>query len=144
MLFQITKVIHLAAIISWMAGILYLYRILINMVDHKQEGANVHRVLFGMGERLYRFITMPAMGVTYIAGLALVAMDTSVFKGGYFHAKLLFVLFLTVSTVKAGKLLKASKENTDNLPSSKALRWMNEIPTVLMLIILVLIVIKPF
>jgi protoporphyrinogen IX oxidase len=138
------KVLHLAAIISWMAGILYLYRILVNMRDHATGIPEVHNVLYGMGLRLYRYITMPAMGASYIAGIILIAMQPLIMRQGFFHAKLLFVLILTASTVAAGKMLKKSASSANYLPTSKRLRFLNEIPTVLMLLILIMIIVRPW
>ena len=139
------KVIHIAAIISWMAGVLYHYRLLINIKDSKGKHADVHDTLYAMAARLYRISLMPAMGVSFIAGIALIAMNPTIFRdGGFMHVKLLLVVLLVIVTAKGGKLMRSAKENSDALPSSKTLRIMNEIPTVLMLLILVLIVARPF
>jgi putative membrane protein len=137
------KVVHLLAIISWMAGILYLYRILVNFADHQARGSDVREVLSGMAIRLYRYITMPAMGVAYIAGLVLIAQKPELMKIGAIHAKLALVGGLTVATIYAGRIAKKLPSGEIKL-SGKTLRILNEIPTLLMVAIIILVVVKPF
>jgi putative membrane protein len=137
------KVLHLLAIISWMAGILYLYRILVNFADHQSKGAEVREVLSGMAIRLYRYITMPAMGVAYIAGLVLIAMKPELMMIGAMHAKLALVGGLTVATIYAGRLAKKLPTGELKL-RGKTLRILNEIPTLLMIAIIIFVVVKPF
>src|SRR3989338_1510683 len=95
-MYQWILVLHIVAIISWMAGVLYHFRVLIYVVERGQENAHTRDVLQTMAQRLYRFIVMPAMGVAYIAGFTLLAKNPSLMVGaGWLHAKLLLVVVLT-------------------------------------------------
>ena len=138
------KWLHIIAIICWMAGILYLYRLLIN---HRMAGSSqkdVDVLLQGMERRLYVYITLPAMKVAVIGGLGMVALNHEIAKSTWFILKFLSVLILIASTIYAGILVKKARTDVAQIPSSKVLRYLNEVPTLLMLIIVALVVFKPF
>lgn len=135
--------LHIAAIISWMAGILYLYRLLIYHTEHRQH-QDISALLEIMEGRLYRYITMPAMGVSYLAGFTMLALQPAWLSGGWLHIKLLSVAGLTVSTVYAGRIMRRFANEADYQLSSRTLRILNEVPTVFMLVIIWMVVFKPF
>lgn len=143
MLYLWAKWLHIVAVISWMAGILYLYRLLIYLVE-RGSNPEVKSLLVLMARRLGRYITVPAMVITYVAGLGMVALNPEIAKGGWFGAKFLLVLLLTHFTVKALVLTGRYEKGLPNLPDSKRLRIYNEVPTVLMLVIVYLVLFKPF
>lgn len=135
-------VVHLAAVISWMAGVLYLIRLLINHVDEPEMV--VRRKLEGMEERLYRIIARPAMIVSFLAGFGLISKSPQYyFSSLWFILKFVCVLMVAASTELANhyrkKLLRGEK-----IPSAKALRFFNEVPTILMILILILVIYKPW
>ncbi len=136
------KWLHIVAVISWMAGILYLYRLLIYLVENIDNPDN-QKLLQIMANRLYRYITMPAMGITWIAGFGIVIASPGVIAG-WFHVKFLMVLFLTFSTIYSKRILGRIERRETNLPTSKKLRVLNEVPTLLMFIIVGLVIFKPF
>ena len=136
--------VHLIAIISWMAGILYLYRILIYASEKGTENAEVHQLLSTMASRLYRYITLPAMITSWILGLSLIAISPELIKGGWFHVKIIAVLILTGFTVYANVLAKHYIAKSKRLPHSRRLRFLNEVPTILMIIIVFMVILKPF
>jgi putative membrane protein len=138
------KTLHIVAIISWMAGVLYLYRILVNIVDHANKGPEVSEVLTGMALRLYKIITMPAMGASYILGVWMLLLQPEWLKVGAMHAKLTLVVLLTASTVYAGRLAKTIAAGERLQKTSKSLRILNEVPTLLMILIVAMIVMRPF
>lgn len=142
--YLLLKWVHIISIICWMAGILYLYRLLVNHKIYGVKSADNHALLVGMEQRLYRFITLPAMKVAVIAGLGMVGFNHAIAQTHWFMAKFVLVILLIVATVYAGILMKSGRDNADNLPPAKKLRILNEIPTVLMLIIVWLVVFKPF
>lgn len=134
--------LHLIAVISWMAGILYLYRLL---VYHAAETEAVVRERFKLMEmRLYRYITMPSMGVSILAGLAMIGLSPTYYmKAPWMHAKLTLVMALIASTVVAGRSMK--RLVNDKPPfSERTYRILNEVPTLLMIGIVLLVVWKPF
>jgi putative membrane protein len=144
LLYQSFKWLHIVSVISWMAGILYLFRLFIYHAEKGRDDLKIHDLLSLMELRLYKYITVPAMLVAWVAGLGIVATTPSLGAAGWFHAKLLFVIILTITTTKAGKMRRRFAVMEDPVPTSKSLRWLNELPTVLMLIIVALVVFKPF
>ncbi|WP_343564330.1 protoporphyrinogen oxidase HemJ [Kiloniella sp. b19] len=136
------KVIHILAVISWMAGLLYLPRL---FVYHASVPAGSERSeLFKVMEyRLFRFIMGPAMHVAWFAGLLLAIILEAWEDGGWFHAKLTAVVLMTVFHAYCGRLVKAFKADK-NVKSEKFFRISNEVPTLLMVLIVILVVVKPF
>jgi putative membrane protein len=127
-----------------MAGLLYLFRLYVNHVESGLNDENIHRLLSRMEEKLYRIITVPAMSVAWMAGLCMLVLQPSIFfSGRWMHYKLLLVVLMTVVTVYGGRLMRKFKNRQPGLPSSKALRVINEIPTILMMIIIALVVFRP-
>ncbi|MFD1200175.1 protoporphyrinogen oxidase HemJ [Brucella gallinifaecis] len=135
------KSIHVIAVIAWMAGILYLPRL---FVYHCAAipGSETSETFKIMERRLLRFIINPAMVVTWIAGLWL-AWEIFDFKGGWLHAKILLVVLMSGLH---GYLSKATRlfAQDKNIKSAKHWRIVNEIPTVLMILIVILVIVKPF
>ncbi len=137
------KWLHLVAIISWMAGILYLYRLLIY---HAERGASaeIHDLLSLMAKRLYRFITLPAMIIAGVGGAGMIMQNPSLLNTGWLQLKLVCVLAIVVATFYAGRLMRKFAAKERNLPTGLQLRILNEVPTVLMLIVVALAVFRPF
>ena len=137
------------AVISWMAGVLYLYRLFVYHTENlgKQE---IHELLTVMETRLMKYITRPAMIVTWVAGLAMVFLIPQAAAGGWFGLKFILVLALTFSSEKGGAYVKKlakygmSEDASQHIPSSKKFRILNEVPTVLMIVIVALVIFKPF
>jgi putative membrane protein len=142
-LYLFCKWLHLIAVISWMAGILYLYRLYVNHSEHGHKPDN-HELLTGMEYRLYRYITRPAMVVAWLAGLGMIALNTGLLQLGWLHAKLFCLVLLTAATIYAGRLQRRFAARDAALPTSRQLRLWNEVPTLLMLVIVGLAVFRPF
>lgn len=142
MYYQVLLALHIISIISWMAGILYLIRLQINGRDQGYESESVFLLLKGMMTRLYRFITIPAMICSYIFGLGMVFINPTLVSQNWFLVKVFSVIFLTLSTIISGKIIKFYIEKKE-LPSSKKLRYFNEVPTLLMIIIVFMVILKP-
>jgi putative membrane protein len=137
------KAIHLIAVISWMAGMLYLPRLYVYHVTAK-KGGELSETLKIMERRLLRFIMNPAMIITWILGLTLIATNTSVMtSGGWMHAKLLLVVIMSGMHM-ALAVWRKQFERDVNTHSQKFFRIMNEVPTVLLVIIVILVIVKPF
>lgn len=136
------KSLHLVFIISWFSGLFYLPRIFVNLAE-VSDVATTERLIL-MARRLYRFLSLlalPAIGL----GLWLWLVD-GIGKGpgnGWLHAKLLLVLLVIGYHFVCGSLLKAF-EMGRNRRRSKWLRWFNEIPVILLLMIVLLVILKPF
>jgi putative membrane protein len=140
-MYEWIKALHVIAVIAWMAGMLYLPRL---FVYHcKAEAGSKQSETFKVMElRLLRAIINPAMIVTWLAGLYL-AWAGHWYVAGWFHVKFLLVLLL--SGVH-GFLARAVRDFAAdrNQRSQKFYRIINEVPTVLMIAIVVLVVVKPF
>lgn len=141
MLYEWIKALHIIAVIAWMAGMLYLPRL---MVYHcAAEVGSVQSETFKVMERrLLKAIINPAMIVTWLAGLWLV-YEGGWYKAGWFHAK--FALVLAMSAMH-GFLVRWVREFADdrNKRPARFYRIANEVPTLLMIGIVILVVVKPF
>lgn len=137
-------VLHILAIISWMAGILYLYRLLINHVEHGRSNRAIHDVFCGMEDRLYRIITMPAMLVATLTGLTMIGANGALMQGGWLWVKLLSAVLLIVATGYSKSLMKRFAVFDGKVPTSRQLRLLNEVPTILMIIIVSMVILRPF
>ncbi|MBC2883952.1 protoporphyrinogen oxidase HemJ [Ochrobactrum sp. CM-21-5] len=135
------KSLHVIAVIAWMAGMLYLPRLFVYHCAAK-PGSETSETFKIMEKRLLRFIINPAMIVTWIAGLWL-AWEIYGFKGGWLHAKLLLVVLMSGLHGYLSKSTRLFAEDR-NMKSAKHWRIVNEIPTVLMIIIVILVIVKPF
>ena len=135
------KSIHVIAIISWMAGLLYLPRL---FVYHAQSevGSDKSETFKIMERKLLKIIMNPAMIVAWIFGLWLAFLQSQFFYG-WFHAKLLFVVLLTVFHMMLAKWRK-DFEADKNTKSENFFRYVNEVPTLLMIVIVCLVIVQPF
>lgn len=141
MLYEWIKALHIIAVIAWMAGMLYLPRL---MVYHcAAEIGSVQSETFKVMERrLLKAIINPAMIVTWLAGLWLV-YEGGWYKAGWFHAK--FALVLAMSAMH-GFLVRWVREFAEdrNTRPARFYRIANEVPTLLLIAIVILVVVKPF
>ena len=141
-LYLFFKSLHLIAVISWMVGLLYLPRIFVYHVENseKKEATEIFEI---MERRLYFFIMRPAMIGTWLFGLILVYINgLEIFSQSWMHIKLTLVVFLTIYHEYLGICLKSLKFKTNN-KSSKFFRIINEIPTLLLILIVFIAIFKP-
>ena len=141
-LYLVIKSLHLISAISWMAGLLYLPRIFVYHVENfeKKETTDVFEV---MEKRLYNYIMRPAMLLSWIFGIILIYLNgTDVLYSFWMQLKLILVIVLTIYHEYLGKCL-ASLKNKTNTKSSKFYRYINEVPTVLLILIVFIVIIKP-
>jgi len=139
------KSIHLIAVISWMAGLLYLPRIFVYHSDAIQNNKpnDLMSTFKVMERRLFIYIMNPAMILSWIFGVLLihtVGIDNLGFL--WLQLKLVFVLILTIYHLFLFQCLRKFAENTNSY-SSKFYRIINEIPTVLLIVIVLVVVFKP-
>lgn len=141
MLYLWLKAIHVIAVIAWMAGMLYLPRLFVYHAD-AEIGSKQSETFKVMERRLLRAIINPAMAVTWVLGLWL-AYDSGFYASGWFHAKFALVLAMSALHGFYARWMKdfAADRNTH---SAKFYRIMNEVPTVLMIAIVCLVIVKPF
>ena len=136
------KSLHLIAVISWMAGLLYLPRIFVYHVENieKKETTEIFEV---MEKRLYFYIMRPAMILSWLFGIILIyisGIDT--FSQFWMHIKLGLVVLLTIYHEYLGVCLKSLKLKT-NTKTSKFFRIINEVPTIILIFIIFIVIFKP-
>ena len=135
------KSLHLIAVISWMAGLLYLPRI---FVYHSENGNEIISNVFKTMERkLFYYIMTPAMVLSWIFGLVLIhEIGFEQLANLWLQLKLILVTFLTVYHFYLGLLLNQFKLD-QNKKTSRFYRYINEIPTLLLILIVFIVIYKP-
>ena len=135
------KSLHLIAVISWMAGLLYLPRIFVYHSENTNE--IIMSVFKTMERKLYFYIMTPAMVLSWLFGLLLISEIGFEELGSlWLQLKLVLVIFLSIYHFYLGKLLIKFK-NDQNQKSSKFYRYINEIPTLLLILIIFIVIFKP-
>ena len=140
-IYLLFKSLHLIAVISWMAGLLYLPRI---FVYHSENGNEIISSVFKTMERkLFYYIMTPAMVLSWIFGLVLIhEIGFEQLANLWLQLKLILVIFLTAYHFYLGLLLNQFKLDQNKKPS-KFYRYINEIPTLLLILIVFIVVFKP-
>ena len=136
------KSLHLIALISWMAGLLYLPRIFVYHVENKEkkEATDIFQV---MERKLFYYIMRPAMIFTWIFGLVLIYLNgVEIFSQLWIQIKIVLVILLSVYNDYLGKCLISLKNNSDT-KTSKFYRIINEVPTIMLIFIVFLVIFKP-
>ena len=127
------KSLHLIAVISWMAGLLYLPRIFVYHAENTNE--IISNVFKTMERKLFYYIMTPAMALSWIFGLVLIhEIGFQQLSNLWLQLKLILVVLLTIYHFYLGHFLQKFKMN-DNTKSSKFFRFFNEVPTILLILI---------
>lgn len=134
--------LHIISVISWMAGMFYLPRLFVYHT-RLEIGSDASEMFKEMERKLMRIIINPAMTASWIFGLAMSFGQDSWHAGGWFYVKFLAVLILSGFH---GFLSRWRKdfERDENKHSEKYFRMMNEVPTILMIIVVFMVILKPF
>ena len=141
-LYLIIKSLHLIAVISWMAGLLYLPRIFVYHVENYQK-KDATDIFETMEKRLYNYIMRPAMLFSWILGIVLIYLNGfDVLTSLWMQIKLVLVIILSGYHEYLGKCLIKLKNRT-NTQTAKFYRYINEVPTVLLILIVFVVIIKP-
>ena len=136
------KALHLIAVISWMAGLLYLPRL---FVYHSETSNNKDKydTFSTMERRLFLYIMNPSMILSWIFGLLLLhSIGLSALKESWLIIKIILVLALTFYHFFLFSCLKSFAQNSNNY-SSKFFRFINEVPTILLIFVIFIVVFKP-
>ena len=141
MIYLYLKALHIIAVICWMVGLLYLPRL---FVYHAEVSRNsmTYEIFLLMERRLIKLIMLPSLLLTVLFGILIVLKNISIVDESYFYFKLVFVFILLAFH---GYLIKLYKqfESKSNIKTPTYFRKINEIPTVLMILIIILVVVKP-
>lgn len=137
------KALHVIAVISWMAGLLYLPRLFVYHAD-AAKGSATSETFKIMELRLYRYIMGPASIATWLfGGLMLYGNWDGIMNAGWMHAKLTLVVLMTGFHHALGVWRKKFARD-ENVKSAKFYRIANEVPTLILILIVILAVVKPF
>lgn len=141
--YLVIKAIHIMSVIAWFAAMFYLPRLFVYHAENRENEAFV-AVAKVMERKLFHYIGVPAFVATVVTGTALIVMNTAVFSsGGWMHAKLTLLALLIAWFIHSGFLRKALETDTCD-KSGRYFRIYNEIPTIFMILIVILVVVKPF
>ena len=135
------KALHVIAVMSWMAGMLYLPRLFVYHAG-TETGSAQSETFKVMERRLLRAIMNPAMTVTWATGLWL-AWRGFQLMGGWLHVKIAMVVILSAAHGYFSASVRRFGEDRNNRPA-RHWRIMNEVPTVLMIVIVIMVIVKPF
>ena len=140
-LYLLFKSLHIIAVISWMAGLLYLPRI---FVYHSEASDNAQKQIFKVMERkLYNYIMMPAMLLSWLFGILLIhTLGFSVFSELWMQIKIIAVVILTYYHFTLGKYLNDFAID-NNQKTHKFFRIYNEIPTLILVVVIFVVIFKP-
>ncbi len=140
-MYEWIKAFHVMAVIAWMAGMLYLPRLMVYHVE-SPVGSIQSETFKIMERRLLKGIINPAMILTWVLGLYL-AWSAFGFKGGWLHGKILLVFILSgIHGYLVGRVRAFAEDRNDK--SARFYRIINEVPAVLMAGIVILVIVKPF
>jgi len=138
-MYEWIKVLHIISFISWFAGLFYLPRLYVYHVENADH-EHTRKTLEIMEYKLLKFIMNPAMIATWVFGVALIHYVGTV---GWLHAKITLVVILSAFHMYLG-VVRKKLINEPSKYSSKYFRFINEVPTVILIIIVILVVVKPF
>lgn len=140
--YLVIKALHIISVISWMAGMLYMPRLFVYHVDAK-KGSELSETFKIMERRLLRIIINPAMVFTWVFGILMLIADPTLFSNGWMHVKLTAIILMT--GLQHGYIAwRKAFEKDENKKTAKFYRIVNEIPTVLMILIVFMVIVKPF
>ena len=136
------KSLHLIAVISWMAGLLYLPRIFVYHSENMRT-KEICKVFKTMERKLFNYIMMPAMILSWLFGLILISIiGFEILATKWLQIKLILVIFLTLYHFYLGIILSNFKNDINN-KTSKFYRWLNEVPTIILIFVVFVAIFKP-
>ena len=138
------KWIHIVAVISWMAGVLYLYRLFVYHSKYGKQSLDNRNLLKTMENKLYKVITIPAMITSWVCGLVMLHLNPSLAFEKWLHVKVFCVILLTGFTHWASFHMRRFQNKDLSYWDHKIFILLNEVPTVLMLMIVGMVVFRPF
>jgi putative membrane protein len=134
---------HVMSVLSWMAMLFYLPRLFIYHVEHKSNGKAFTDVIEIQEEKLWRIIGVPAAWASLLSGLFMIYLNPSLFDSGiWLYIKLLAIVLMLIYHLSLNKIRKKLLSDSCT-KSGKELRFYNEVPTILMIIIVIMVIIKP-
>lgn len=136
------KALHIISMVAWFAGLFYIFRLYVYHVKFR-DNREMARAYELMESKLLNIIMRPAAVLTVLFGLGMLRLNPVVWHAGWLHAKLLFVIVLILYHGFSVKVHERFAKS-DYFLSEKACRWFNEIPTLVLIVVVILAVVKPF
>jgi putative membrane protein len=135
------KAFHLIAMVAWFAGLFYIFRLFVYHVKFKDRPELGQA--YGLMERKLLYVIMyPAMLMTVLFGILLISLNPSVLRAGWFHLKLFAVLLLVAYHIFSSVVHRRFSKGNFFL-SERACRLLNEVPTLILIVVVILAVVKP-
>lgn len=142
MSYNLIKAFHIIFVVSWFAGLFYIFRLFVYHVENWDK-ADVCRVLETMERKLLKFIMAPAMVLTIVFGVWMLMLNPILFKQGWMHIKLCMVVFLVIYHFYS-YYVHTQLKNKNKILTSKWCRIINEVPTVALIVICLMVFLRPF
>jgi len=140
--YLLLKALHFISLVAWFAGLFYIFRLFVYHVKFKDQ-ANMAQAYSLMERKLLYVIMHPAMTLTLIFGTGMLILSPSLLERGWMHTKLFCIILLIAYQIFAGVTHRKFKAG-DYFLSEKACRFLNEVPTLLLIAIVFLAIFKPF
>lgn len=140
--YSLIKALHLISVIAWMAGMFYLPRLFAYHAE-SEKGSDKSETFKIMESRLLRIIINPAMIATFLFGGFLIAANPGLMEQGWIHVKLFLVILMTACHGLFARWRKVFMRDANTRPARFYKIW-NEVPTLLMIVIVIMAVMKPF
>ncbi len=141
MLYLWIKAFHIIFMVAWFAGLFYIFRLFVYHVKFKDD-SKMAQTYSMMEKKLLYMISHPAMGMTLLFGIWMLVLNPDLFKQGWMHAKLGAVVLLMAYQIFSGITFRRFRKG-DYFLSEKACRIMNEVPTLLLIVMVLLVILKP-
>ena len=142
MTYLYVKIFHIISFVSWMAMLFYLPRLFVYHAEHK-DNKGFCEVIKIQESKLYNFIGYPAIICTLLSGIWLLMLEPTWLQGGWLHAKISLIVILVIYHFSLYRFMIAFREDRCQ-KSGKFFRMNNEVPTLILIIVTFLVIIKPF
>lgn len=141
MTYLYVKIFHIISFVSWMAMLFYLPRLFVYHAEHK-DNKGFCEVIKIQESKLYNFIGYPAIICTLLSGIWLLMLEPTWLQGGWLHAKISLIVILVIYHFSLYRFMIAFREDRCQ-KSGKFFRMYNEVPTLILIIVTFLVIIKP-
>jgi putative membrane protein len=134
---------HVMSVLSWMAMLFYMPRLFIYHIEHKKNGKAFTDVIEMQEEKLWRIIGVPAAWASLVSGLFMIYLNPALFDSGvWLYVKLVAIVLMLMYHLSLNKIRQKLLSDSCT-KTGKQMRFYNEIPTILMIVIVIMVVIKP-
>ncbi len=141
MSYQLVKALHIIFMVAWFAGLFYIFRLFVYHVENWDK-ADAVQVLSTMQRKLLNIIMAPAFVLTWVFGLMMLMMNPALIKMPWMHMKLTLV-FLLMAYHAYSYIVYLKFQKRQKVLTSKACRMINEVPTIILILVVILAVVKP-